>query len=184
MSRKPGFDPSFAEALQPNMAIKIDNYNSGATNRQHANSEEKLQAEENEMKTLRNGMEAMALDLLEARNEAKKAHEVKEQLELRCTELSQEIESLRTALQSERGRQAELHQAQTRATTLEQQNQQQLLVNNKMASEEMQFDNFQNVMELQAADIGRLQELVRFYKGNSERLSAEIQQFKEQSKQH
>ncbi|KAI0425686.1 hypothetical protein F5Y09DRAFT_321120 [Xylaria sp. FL1042] len=183
MSRKPGFDQSFGEALQPNMTIKVDSYDSGATNQQQNNLEEKLHAAENETRKLRDGMEAMASDLLEARNEAKKAHESKEQLELRCTKLGQEVQVLRTTLESERQSQAELLRAQASAPTLEQQSQKQLLVNNKRASEEMQFGNFQETMELQAADIGKLQKLVRFYKRNSERLSAEIQQFKEQSKQ-
>ncbi|KAF2973067.1 hypothetical protein GQX73_g613 [Xylaria multiplex] len=182
MSGQPEFDPSFAEALQSNMAVKTDSYNSGTANRQNANPDEKLQAAENETKALRNGIEAIVSDLLEARNEAKKAYDAKEQLELRCTELSQEVESLRTALESERRHQAALHESQTSATALEQQSPQQL-VNTGTTSEEMQLDDFQGATELQAADIGKLQELVRFYKGNSERLSAEIQQLKAESRQ-
>ncbi|KAJ8130218.1 hypothetical protein O1611_g3410 [Lasiodiplodia mahajangana] len=183
MSRQPRFQASSAGALQTNLAIKTNNYNSGTTPRQHVNSEEKLQAAKNEMKALRNGMEAMASDLLEARHEARVAHEAKEQLELKCTKLSQEVESLHAALESERRRQGKERQAQAREI-LEQHSQQQLLVNNKMASREMQFDSSQKTRESQADDIEKLHKLVKFYKGNSERLSAEVQQLKERSKRH
>ncbi|KAI8635424.1 hypothetical protein F5Y19DRAFT_407709 [Xylariaceae sp. FL1651] len=230
MSQQPGFGPSFAEGSQLKPAMKIENDSSEGTQLSIANLRGKLQAAEAETRALRNGMEKLVLDLLAARKEGKTAHEAredsvrrctelsqevaslrealeserrsqtelrqaqtrdptfeqqKEQLELRCTGLRQEVAGLHAALQSERQRQDELHQAQAKAIVSEQQSQQQQqqIAENEIAAKETQLNNYRQENQSQAADIEKLRELVRFYKGNSERLSAEISQLRGRSKQ-